>query len=105
MAGRIALMTSSTCSSTSSPIGNCPSLASAEANADTGNGIPDAYDHGVNSLTLAHQGGWDEILMVAGPVLIFAWLLSIARKRAQTWLTPKPRSDRLRPIRECLTPS
>lgn len=38
----------------------------------------------MNSLTLAHQGGWDEILMVAGPVLIFAWLLSIARKRAQT---------------------
>ena len=64
--------------------GNCPSLASAEVNADTGNGIPDAYDHGVNSLTLAHQGGWDEILMVAGPVLIFAWLLSVARKRAQT---------------------
>ncbi|NDH88480.1 MAG: hypothetical protein EBY61_07650 [Actinobacteria bacterium] len=38
----------------------------------------------MNSLTLAHQGGWDEILMVAGPVLIFAWLLSVARKRAQT---------------------
>lgn len=37
----------------------------------------------MNSLTLAHQGGWDEILMVVGPVLIFAWLLSVARKRAQ----------------------
>ena len=33
---------------------------------------------------MAHQGGWDEILMVAGPVLIFAWLFSVARKRAQT---------------------
>lgn len=32
---------------------------------------------------MAHQGGWDEILMVVGPVLIFAWLLSVARKRAQ----------------------
>lgn len=31
---------------------------------------------------LAHQGGWDEILMVAGPVVIFAFLLSVARKRA-----------------------
>ena len=31
---------------------------------------------------LAHQGGWDEILMVAGPVLVFAFLLSVARKRA-----------------------
>ena len=38
----------------------------------------------MNNLTLAHQGGWDEILMVAGPVMIFAWLLSVARKRAQT---------------------
>ena len=59
-------------------------MAPVGPNADTGNGIPGAYDHGVNSLTLAHQGGWDEILMVAGPVLIFAWLLSVARKRAQT---------------------
>ena len=31
---------------------------------------------------LAHQGGWDEILMVAGPVVVFAWLLWIARRRA-----------------------
>ena len=31
---------------------------------------------------LAHQGGWDEILMVAGPVAVFAFLLSVARKRA-----------------------
>ena len=31
---------------------------------------------------LAHQGGWDEILMVLGPVVIFVYLLVIARKRA-----------------------
>ena len=31
---------------------------------------------------LAHQGGWDEILLVAGPVLVFGSLLAIARKRA-----------------------
>lgn len=31
---------------------------------------------------LAHQGGWDEILMVAGPLLVFAWLLYVANKRA-----------------------
>ncbi|MEM9465684.1 MAG: hypothetical protein AAGA90_09945 [Actinomycetota bacterium] len=30
----------------------------------------------------AHQGGWDEILMVAGPVLVFGYLLRVARKRA-----------------------
>ena len=31
---------------------------------------------------LAHQGGWDEILMVAGPVLVFVYLLWLARRRA-----------------------
>jgi hypothetical protein len=31
---------------------------------------------------LAHQGGWDEILMVAGPIVVFAGLLAVARRRA-----------------------
>lgn len=31
---------------------------------------------------LAHQGGWDEILMVAVPVGLFAFLLYAANKRA-----------------------
>lgn len=31
---------------------------------------------------LAHQGGWDEIAMVAVPVLAFAAMLRLARKRA-----------------------
>lgn len=30
---------------------------------------------------LAHQGGWDEILFVLAPLLVFAGLLRIARKR------------------------
>lgn len=30
---------------------------------------------------LAHQGGWDEILMVLAPLLIFAALLAMARRR------------------------
>ena len=38
----------------------------------------------MNAVVLAHQGGWDEILMVAGPVAIFAWLLWVARKRAKS---------------------
>lgn len=32
---------------------------------------------------LAHQGGWDEIALVGAPVLVFAGLLLLARKRAQ----------------------
>ncbi|MHB1138513.1 MAG: hypothetical protein ACYC2O_06105 [Microthrixaceae bacterium] len=31
---------------------------------------------------LAHQGGWDEILMVLVPVAIFAVLLYVANRRA-----------------------
>ena len=30
----------------------------------------------------AHQGGWDEILLVAGPVMVFAGILAVARRRA-----------------------
>lgn len=30
---------------------------------------------------LAHQGGWDEILFVLGPLVIFAGLLVLARRR------------------------
>ena len=30
---------------------------------------------------LAHQGGWDEILLVAGPILIIAFLLRLAKRR------------------------
>ena len=32
---------------------------------------------------LAHQGGWDEILMVLAPLLIFAGLLALARRRVE----------------------
>lgn len=31
---------------------------------------------------LAHQGGWDEMLLVAAPVAIFVVLLRIANQRA-----------------------
>jgi hypothetical protein len=31
---------------------------------------------------LAHQGGWDEMLFVLVPIGLFAWLLSLANKRA-----------------------
>jgi len=31
---------------------------------------------------LAHQGGWDEILLVAGPIALLGGLLRLANKRA-----------------------
>jgi len=35
---------------------------------------------------IAHQGGWDEILMVAGPLLVFAAVLMLANRRANAKL-------------------
>jgi hypothetical protein len=37
----------------------------------------------VQSIVLAHQGGWDEMLMVLGPILLFWWILRTARRRAE----------------------
>jgi cyanate permease len=31
---------------------------------------------------LAHQGGWDETLMVLAPIAVFALLLALANRRA-----------------------
>lgn len=34
------------------------------------------------AVVLAHQGGWDEMLMVAAPIALFVVLLRIANARA-----------------------
>ncbi len=34
------------------------------------------------TVVLAHQGGWDEMLMVAVPIAVFALLLYVANNRA-----------------------
>lgn len=36
----------------------------------------------LHASVLAHEGGWDEILFVLAPLLVFAGLLALARKRA-----------------------
>ncbi len=33
-------------------------------------------------MLLGHQGGWDEVLFVAGPMLVVAVVLAIANRRA-----------------------
>lgn len=35
---------------------------------------------------IAHEGGWDEILMVAGPLLVFSCVLFLANRRANAKL-------------------
>lgn len=34
------------------------------------------------AVLFAHQGGWDEFLMVAAPIVAFAFLLRTANRRA-----------------------
>jgi hypothetical protein len=36
---------------------------------------------GIPAAILAHQGGWDEMLLVLGPILLVAGLLWLARRR------------------------
>lgn len=50
---------------------------------------------------LAHQGGWDEILLVGAPLVVVGAALWLANRRAQAKLeearseaTPEPERDR-----------
>jgi hypothetical protein len=36
---------------------------------------------GIPAAILAHQGGWDEMLLVAGPIAVVVGLLWLARRR------------------------
>ena len=38
----------------------------------------------MSAALLAHAGGWDEILMVAGPLLVIGFALFVADRRART---------------------
>jgi hypothetical protein len=46
------------------------------------------------TMVLAHQGGWDEMLFVALPLGLFAFLLFIANKKAQAQLDAEDPADR-----------
>jgi hypothetical protein len=41
---------------------------------------------------LAHQGGWDEILLVAAPMAFVGWLLWVAKKRMNRAAPPTAES-------------
>lgn len=45
----------------------------------------------VSDATLyAHQGGWDEILFVLAPLIVFAVLLLVARRRVERMEAEEP---------------
>jgi hypothetical protein len=46
----------------------------------------------VVTVLLAHQGGWDEMLFVAVPIVIFGTILAIANRRASRMERQQPPS-------------
>ena len=39
---------------------------------------------------LAHQGGWDEMLLVLGPILLIVGILAVVKKRVDRMGPPPP---------------
>ena len=37
---------------------------------------------------VAHQGGWDEVLLVAGPIVVIIAVLAVAKRRVDRWEPP-----------------
>jgi len=52
------------------------------------------YDTGV----LAHQGGWDEILLVAAPIAVIVLVLWQATRRAERQAAQRAQDDANSPI-------
>jgi hypothetical protein len=42
------------------------------------------------SAILAHQGGWDEVLFVAGPIVLIAAILAVVKRRVDRMGPPPP---------------
>ena len=53
---------------------------------------------------IAHQGGWDEILLVLGPIAVIIGLLMLARKRVAA-LEQKPATQEHKPGQEPTSPN
>ena len=53
--------------------------------------VPRSTGRTIWVVVLGHQGGWDEILMVALPLGLFAFLLYIANRKAQAQLEAEER--------------
>ena len=47
---------------------------------------------------LAHQGGWDEILLVAAPIAFVGWLLWVAKKRMSRAAAPTEHRPGAEPV-------
>ena len=43
--------------------------------------MAEVSDTATSMALLAHQGGWDEVLLIAGPIVIIVGLLWLAKRR------------------------
>jgi hypothetical protein len=48
---------------------------------------------GARPVIVAHQGGWDEVLLIGGPIIIIAGLLILAKKRVDSALPDSQDSE------------
>ena len=46
-------------------------------------GSPPVSSTPIVTAVLAHQGGWDEILLVAGPIAVVIGLLALVKRRVE----------------------
>ena len=44
------------------------------------------------SAILAHQGGWDEMLLVIGPIILIVGILAVVKRRVDRMDPPPPPS-------------
>ena len=44
------------------------------------------------SAILAHQGGWDEMLLVIGPIILIVGILAVVKRRVDRMGPPPPPS-------------
>lgn len=42
------------------------------------------------SAILAHQGGWDEMLLVIGPIIVIVGILAVVKRRVDRMGPPPP---------------
>jgi hypothetical protein len=52
---------------------------------------------GVTAAVTAHQGGWDEALLVAGPIMVIVGLLMLAKERVDAAAAAPETSDEAAP--------
>ncbi len=48
-------------------------------------------------MVIAHQGGWDEMLLVLGPIAVIIGLLTLARRRVDAAQHKAPDTDAKQP--------